>query len=231
MEDATAPSPAPSSRRIASVSSLGAAGVDDQRQRRCARRTDVDPEALALPGHVGHAARRRGGSSRARSRRSRPPAASAASAQQVVDVGLAHAFVVGMHAAAGPEVGVAQRPARARSRTPPAWCRCTARGRPARRPSPRARRRCVRAARESSGGSGNRRTCEVRDAMRAPAAPRAASDGLRRLGRRDRGAEHLFDLELQAACLLVGGKRTPTPCVRPPEALAGVIQATLPATG
>ena len=27
------------------------------------------------------------------------------------------------------------------------------------------------------------------------------------------------------------GKRTPTPCVRPPEALAGVIQPTLPATG
>jgi hypothetical protein len=27
------------------------------------------------------------------------------------------------------------------------------------------------------------------------------------------------------------GKRTPTPCVRPPDALAGVIQATLPATG
>ena len=27
------------------------------------------------------------------------------------------------------------------------------------------------------------------------------------------------------------GKRTPTPCVRPPDALAGVTQATLPATG
>ena len=27
------------------------------------------------------------------------------------------------------------------------------------------------------------------------------------------------------------GKRTPTPCVRPPDALAGVIHATLPATG
>src|SRR6185312_14759372 len=27
------------------------------------------------------------------------------------------------------------------------------------------------------------------------------------------------------------GKRTPTPCVRPPGALAGVIQPTLPATG
>ena len=27
------------------------------------------------------------------------------------------------------------------------------------------------------------------------------------------------------------GKRTPTPCVRPPDAFAGVIQPTLPATG
>jgi len=27
------------------------------------------------------------------------------------------------------------------------------------------------------------------------------------------------------------GKRTPTPCVRPPEAFGGVIQATRPATG
>ncbi len=45
------------------------------------------------------------------------------------------------------------------------------------------------------------------------------------------GAEHFLDLHAHAAGLLVVGKRTPTPWVRPPDALAGVIQATLPATG
>ena len=47
-----------------------------------------------------------------------------------------------------------------------------------------------------------------------------------------RGAEDLLDLQLQQRAVFSSvGKRTPTPCVRPPEALAGVIQPTLPATG
>ena len=37
----------------------------------------------------------------------------------------------------------------------------------------------------------------------------------------------IFSRRVFSSC----GKRTPTPCVRPPGALAGVIQPTLPATG
>jgi hypothetical protein len=59
----------------------------------------------------------------------------------------------------------------------------------------------------------------------------SGSERLRRLGRRDGGAQHLFDASFSWRDFSSFGKRTPTPWVRPPEALAGVIQATLPATG
>ena len=96
------------------------------------------------------------GSSRGRFRRSRPPWAARHAAADF-DTGFGDVFVVRMHAGGGPEVVITSGQRVHSARIPPAWCRCTAPGRPR---AAMAARICGSwsAARERSGGSGSRRT-------------------------------------------------------------------------
>ena len=93
-------------------------------------------------------------------------------------------------------------------------------------------RRCGRAVRESSGGNANRRTCgasvaaQSRDCQAGGATGSASAWTTRSIV-----PSISSILSFRPRVFSSAGKRTPTPWVRPPEALLGVIQATLPATG
>ena len=128
-------------------------------------------------------------------------------------------------------------PAHGRAGTRRAWCRCRAPDRPAPSASTPGSRASVPAARASSGGNANRRTlCRFLDCRLPPATGARAASARGQIvcvGFTDEMLVPSASSILARSALLFSsvGKRTPTPWVRPPDAFAGVIQPTLPATG
>jgi hypothetical protein len=189
----------------------------------CARGADVDAKALALPFHVGHAAAVQAVVVEPGFADAHHPRARRCAHQQVVDVGSCTPSESGCT----PTVHHRLSWASARPctwRIPRSWCRCTARGRHGPPPCHAGCRRCAHSVPESSDGNANRRTWQQRGAGPAQIVCVGLADAI--------AVPRISSMRsFSARVFSSAGKRTPTPCVRPPEALAGVIQATLPATG
>ena len=201
------------------------------------RGADVDAEPLALPLHLGHARARPAGSSRARSRRSRRPCRARAARRAPRRVGSR------LSSSSGWTPALHQKPSlRERQRVDALELverRADAQG------AVDARRAHRCADFRNAAGQLGRAEMTVRidehgaivPARRRARRGRAPRQAPRRqivcVGLTDEiEVPRVSSIRARRARLFSSvGKRTPTPCVRPPEALAGVIQPTLPATG